>query len=426
MNISQHEKCGPVVSNFFVDVPFSQKIAIGSSAPSKRNNPLFTASLPLLSEDDEMKTKNMSTPPKTAGYIPPYRSYQMEFETSEDQMLMSSDGATSDATQQFCANGQGLFENERSRSYHVGAFSPYSGASPVPSIISSEYSVSPYPFEAPSPLPSDGKSNAMHTHYDSTEGFGTPMQGTVHTPFSPSSSQYYFTPVKIDEDDCIKSSKSPENFPGFQSKKLHAALPQCRPVSTDAASLTRQFTPISKQYAEAKRESGRNVPLSTLPQYAEAESRRESSLKVPLSTLGRATIPSNRSYLSTAMRGNQLSQTGTFLTPSYRRNSLDASSNPKSSPCARSPIVPSVSSPNASLPQNLKGDPHRQAKVKTELCLNFSRGLECKFGTRCNYAHGEHELKYTKLFELKKSGLVADIDAYRAYPCFSWVSTGAW
>ena len=95
----------------------------------------------------------------------------------------------------------------------------------------------------------------------------------------------------------------------------------------------------------------------------------------------------------------------------------------------RSPVSP-VGSPSSlcasPLPQNLKGDPHRQAKVKTELCLFFSRGTACPFGPRCNYAHGEDELKYTKLVELSQAGLVEDINGYRSHPCFSWVATGAW
>lgn len=83
-------------------------------------------------------------------------------------------------------------------------------------------------------------------------------------------------------------------------------------------------------------------------------------------------------------------------------------------------------SPYSPLPQNLRGDPNRQAKVKTELCRSFSLGLSCPFGTRCNYAHGEDELKYTTLFELKRADLVSDIESYRAFPCFSFVATGAW
>ena len=85
--------------------------------------------------------------------------------------------------------------------------------------------------------------------------------------------------------------------------------------------------------------------------------------------------------------------------------------------------VPGIDVP---LPQNLRGDPHRQARVKTELCNTFMSGKICPFGTRCNYAHGEHELKYTTLFELRDAGLIDNIAGYRTHPCFSWVSTGAW
>jgi hypothetical protein len=108
------------------------------------------------------------------------------------------------------------------------------------------------------------------------------------------------------------------------------------------------------------------------------------------------------------------------------------SSSPKIS-TSRSPTLHRSQQTNVSvdlsgspLPQNLKGDPHRQAKVKTELCLFFSRGKPCPFGRKCNYAHGEHELKYTTLMEMDKAGLVSDVDAYRAFPCLSWVSTGGW
>ena len=75
-------------------------------------------------------------------------------------------------------------------------------------------------------------------------------------------------------------------------------------------------------------------------------------------------------------------------------------------------------------PQNLRGDPFRRAKVKTELCLHFSRGKACPFGEKCNYAHGEDELKYTTLMDMERAGL-ADAASFRCLPCFTWVATGA-
>jgi hypothetical protein len=76
-------------------------------------------------------------------------------------------------------------------------------------------------------------------------------------------------------------------------------------------------------------------------------------------------------------------------------------------------------------PQNLRGDPFRSAKVKTELCRHYNTSKGCPFGDKCNYAHGEHELKYTKLMDLERAGLV-DIEIFRTHPCPTWVATGAW
>ena len=75
--------------------------------------------------------------------------------------------------------------------------------------------------------------------------------------------------------------------------------------------------------------------------------------------------------------------------------------------------------------QNLRGDPFRSAKVKTELCRNFNTPRGCQFGDKCNYAHGAHELKLTKLMDLERAGLV-DIEIFRTHPCLTWVATGAW
>ena len=76
-------------------------------------------------------------------------------------------------------------------------------------------------------------------------------------------------------------------------------------------------------------------------------------------------------------------------------------------------------------PQNLRGDPFRSAKVKTELCRFFNSPQGCAFGEKCNYAHGENELKFNKLAELEEAGLV-DVEVFRCHVCFTWVATGSW
>jgi len=98
--------------------------------------------------------------------------------------------------------------------------------------------------------------------------------------------------------------------------------------------------------------------------------------------------------------------------PTY---TLDSSESSDLEASAKSPPVP----------QNLRGDPFRSAKVKTELCRLFHSEKGCPFGEKCNYAHGEQELKYTKLLDLEMAGLV-DIEIFRTHPCFTWVATGSW
>mmetsp|Transcript_10842 Transcript_10842/g.17993 ORF Transcript_10842/g.17993 Transcript_10842/m.17993 type:complete len:819 (-) Transcript_10842:930-3386(-) len=76
------------------------------------------------------------------------------------------------------------------------------------------------------------------------------------------------------------------------------------------------------------------------------------------------------------------------------------------------------------LPQNLRGDPFRSAKVKTEMCRDYNKPGGCRFGDKCNYAHGEHQLKNQKLMDLAAAGLV-DTEVYRTHVCVPWVATGA-
>lgn len=120
------------------------------------------------------------------------------------------------------------------------------------------------------------------------------------------------------------------------------------------------------------------------------------------------------------------------LLPSMAALSLDNSPRGRSS---RSPASPPGASPQSPLsdsvddlkplPQNLRGDPFRSAKVKTELCRFFKSPKGCIFGVKCNYAHGEQDLKFNKLMDLETAGL-ADVEVFRCHVCATWVVTGAW
>ncbi|KAL7542681.1 hypothetical protein ACHAXR_011986 [Thalassiosira sp. AJA248-18] len=91
-------------------------------------------------------------------------------------------------------------------------------------------------------------------------------------------------------------------------------------------------------------------------------------------------------------------------------------------------------------PQNIKDNPERLARVKTEMCSYFENdGAEsCPYGKNCeltgnllaknrHYAHGKHELKFrcTTLKLMESTGQIVNANTYLARPCMTWVSTGA-
>lgn len=104
--------------------------------------------------------------------------------------------------------------------------------------------------------------------------------------------------------------------------------------------------------------------------------------------------------------------------------SNSASPNSQPDKVAQDEVCTRVDGGNV-LPQNLRGDPFRSAKVKTEMCRDYNKPGGCRFGDKCNYAHGEHQLKNQKLMDLAAAGLV-DIEVYRTHVCVPWVATGAW
>mmetsp|Transcript_6478 Transcript_6478/g.11492 ORF Transcript_6478/g.11492 Transcript_6478/m.11492 type:complete len:853 (-) Transcript_6478:202-2760(-) len=141
-------------------------------------------------------------------------------------------------------------------------------------------------------------------------------------------------------------------------------------------------------------------------------------------------MPSTQAALYREAPHPQVPQT---LLPSISALIVDTATHGSVSEQTRSPIPTLSSSPSPvsaslddqkPLPQNLRGDPFRSAKVKTELCRFFNTPKGCVFGDKCNYAHGENELKFNKLLDLEAAGLV-DVEIFRCHVCSTWVATGA-
>ena len=362
----------------------------------------LTMPLPLLFEEDDMNASR----PRSKVYVPSYRPHlTADFESPDETMRMPSfavgaafkaagnHNSTHIQNQGFVGiEGINRFGSVSPMKKGTSA-APMLRGSPVPSVVSSEYSVSPYSFDVPSSISHDNAS-------------GTPRwTRNNQSPYSPPESQYYFTPVNAGDDETLNFFSPEESIRNVESQRelasnltprnYHSNAPQCRPNSANLK---------------------RAAPFPGSPTVQNKPARKmQTDLKVPLSSLlGQSKIHCDANYLCRPCDGIEGKSRSASAGGPLEQSSLLR---------ARSSNDPATSAP---LPQNLKGDPHRQAKVKTELCLFFSRGKKCPFGPRCNYAHGEDELKYTKLFELQKAGLVDDINSYRTHPCFSWISTGAW
>ncbi len=374
----------------------------------------------------------------------------------------------------FCANGDFFISPvKRSESSHPLRGSRSPSASPAPSLVSSEYSCSlsdsPFPL-GPTTIPTTehiavqppvnsyqrhnevitpNYTEDYHQSQNSVIFYNTPalMGGSSSAFRSPSSIQTaeYQNVTPINEDDASiyctpKFSRNIyDNFVDHETSTSriekdfhhsHVTLPQCGPDSKQASPPQTS----SKNNTHTRTDTCHfPAPIKSISLCVPCDHSSSVPSAHPASSPTVSLNDNDRSFLAKALRAKDLSNPVSQCAPLCSQRSCmeefdNSGSNPKfrsQSPCLNA--SPGISAPGSPpLPQNLKGDPHRQAKVKTELCLYFSRGSPCPFGARCNYAHGEEELKYTKLEELRQAGLIDDINAYRAHPCFSWVATGAW
>ena len=126
----------------------------------------------------------------------------------------------------------------------------------------------------------------------------------------------------------------------------------------------------------------------------------------------------SQSFYNSGARLNQYYNQSFVLTSN---NNYGATQNVPSSRTGRSKSTETLSD----ISNNYHDKPCLEVKSKTELCKNFVDGIYCPFGSRCKFAHGYHELKQRSLMDLKRQGLVDDIDSYRTRPCFTWISTGS-
>jgi hypothetical protein len=58
---------------------------------------------------------------------------------------------------------------------------------------------------------------------------------------------------------------------------------------------------------------------------------------------------------------------------------------------------------------------------KTELCAN----IKCRFGEKCEFAHGIVELRTKGLDTLEKEGRIPSCEKYRQFPCRSFIMCGS-
>ena len=233
----------------------------------------------------------------------------------------------------------------------------------------------------------------------------------------PGTNRHFFTPLHSSSNEESKFSAVNNSNPispvGVTSPGLvNFTSPGL--VNFTSPGLVNFTSPIHQRLERQIEQTGTPNYLSSPPASAMAAASAAQNLRpASVNTIG--TSVSNDS-LDSESRGRQRRKrrTATAQRKVKTPGSQDTPRRERNEPESKSPP-----------PQNLRGDPFRSAKVKTELCRHYNTPRGCPFGDKCNYAHGEHELKYTKLMDLERAGLV-DVEIFRTHPCPTWVATGAW
>ena len=263
-----------------------------------------------------------------------------------------------------------------------------------------------------------------------SEGETSNVQGGLHTPsqsrlvgyMSPSSAGHRSLPQSYPADQHFIQSFSQNNLPPLQPLyTTHESSPSFGSIGEGAhASLApSHFLPTS--YLQLPSPSSQ----ANSPQHVPQDRSRQFS-PPPMSY----THPALQTTSHPQIPGSQT------LLPSITTLPVDTATHDSILRHSRSPVchtVPSAQSPGSDsnaddlkpLPQNLRGDPFRSAKVKTELCRYYKTPKGCIFGDKCNYAHGEEDLKFNKLMDLEAAGLL-DVEVFRCHACPTWIATGAW
>jgi hypothetical protein len=86
----------------------------------------------------------------------------------------------------------------------------------------------------------------------------------------------------------------------------------------------------------------------------------------------------------------------TYLEPSYWENHLSLKDNSESkSPDSSAGSDSADFSPYSRIPRNIdiEAELSRQNLYKTELCRSWVESATCKYGSKCQFAHGQHEIR---------------------------------